>query len=79
MKPVAICTTRNGQPYVVFGAHLDGNSRYGTSGKTFAEVVADRGEAEVQVYLVEDGPDLAKWEALFEQMERDGVTMVTGA
>jgi hypothetical protein len=76
VRPVAIYTLRNGEPYVLFGAHLGAASPHGDSGMTFAEVTALDGSAPVTMFEVEDGPDIAKWEKLFSEMEREGVTML---
>ena len=75
-RPVAILTTRNGQPYVLFGKHIGGDSPYGLSGKTVSEVIEEHGNAPFQIYQIDDGPHIAKWQKLFDQMERDGVVML---
>ena len=76
LRPVAIFTQRNGQPYVLFGRNVGGDSPYGVSGQTFGEFAAEHGSAPVQTFVIEDGPHIAVWEALFDDMERAGVVML---
>src|SRR4051812_48162510 len=75
-QPVAVWTRRKGEPYVLFGKYLDGNSPYGDSGKTISEFIAEHGGAPVNSFLIEDGPHIERLEALFDKMERAGVIML---
>ena len=73
--PVAIVTLRDGEPNVLFGKSLHGDTLYADSGKTMLEIIDERGGARVQTFVIEDGPHIAKWEALLDRMERAGVKM----
>jgi hypothetical protein len=61
--PVAICTVRPNEKYPNGDAYVLFGKHYDSEGAR-------------RTFYIGNGPDIAKWEKLFDEMERLGVTML---